>query len=177
MPVAASLPAYGHVTQEAVQCIAQASSRYEVPELLLHAIIKKENGRMSKCSKNTNGTYDCGYAQINSGWVKEFSKYGITQSHITNDTCTNVSASAYVLKDYFQQKKGKWFDAIVAYNIGPNKWTKDRYAIGYRYATDVVQYWWEFQKYVDAVQTYGGSTSAASATQGVGPKVFRSDIE
>lgn len=145
-----SLPPYAHVTQEAVQCAARASLRYQVPELLLHAVVVKENGRMGKCSRNKNGTYDCGLAQINTAWVQHFARYGIKLEHLLNDTCTNLHASAYILRDNVNKKRGDWFSAIVAYNIGPNNWTPERYRVGYRYATDVVRFWWGFQNYVDA---------------------------
>lgn len=149
IPVPA-LPPYAHVTQEAVQCIAQASVRYDVPELLLHAIVFKEDGRMGQCSKNKNGTYDCGLAQINTSWVPYFAKFGVRVQDIWGDTCTNMQAAAYILRSNYNKKNANWFDAIVAYNIGPGNWTKPRYQVGYAYAADVVRYWWGFQNYVDA---------------------------
>jgi soluble lytic murein transglycosylase-like protein len=146
VPVPA-LPPYGPIDAVAAQCIVQASSRYEVPELLLHAIIRKEGGRMGKYSQNKNGTYDFGLAQINTSWLKKFATYGITPSHLLNDTCVNVSASAYVLK-YNWLRQHDWFKAIVAYNIGNNNWTPVRYALGYKYAADVLSYWRSFHTYV-----------------------------
>jgi soluble lytic murein transglycosylase-like protein len=159
MDAVASLPPYAHVNQEAVQCAAQASLRYQVPELLLHAVIVKENGRMGKCVRNKNGSQDCGLAQINTSWIDHFAKYGVKFEHVLYDTCTNLNASAYILRDNYNKKKD-WFSAVVAYNIGPNKWTPVRYQIGYRYATDVVRYWWGFQNWVDAKN---GVSRAATA--------------
>ena len=145
-----SLPPYAHLDQEAVQCIAQASSRYGVPELLMHAVLVKENGRSGRCSKNSNGTYDCGLAQINTAWAAHFGRYGIEYAHIAHNPCLNIQASAYILRHNFNLKQSQWFNAIVAYNIGPNKWTQGRYAVGYRYAADVVARWWGFQRWVEA---------------------------
>lgn len=145
-----SLPPYAHVTQEAVQCIADASVRYQVPELLLHAVLRKENGRMGQAVKNANGSYDMGLAQINTTWISHFAKYGVRIEHLLYDTCTNLQASAYILKDNAIKFNGDWFKAIVAYNIGPNNWSPQRYGIGYRYASDVVKNWWGFQNWVDA---------------------------
>jgi soluble lytic murein transglycosylase-like protein len=145
-----SLPPYAHVTAEAVQCIADASVRYQAPELLLHAILRKEGGRMGQAVKNKNGSYDLGLAQINTAWVAHFARYGVRIEHLLYDTCTNLHASAYVLRDNANKFQGDWFKAIVAYNIGPNNWTGERYSVGYRYATDVVKYWWGFQNWVDA---------------------------
>jgi len=166
MDAVASLPPYAHVTQEAVQCAAQASLRYQVPELLLHAIVVKENGRMGQCVRNKNGSYDCGLAQINTAWTDHFAKYGVKFDHVRYDTCTNLNASAYILRDNFNRKKD-WFAATVAYNIGPNKWTPNRYKIGHKYATDVVKYWWGFQNWVDAKN---GVVRAQPATYAPAPQ-------
>lgn len=142
-----ALPPYGHLTAQAVQCVADASERYQVPELLLHAILRKENGRNGHYSLNHNGTYDLGLAQINTTWLKEFGRYGIRPEHIMNNECVNVSLSAYILRYNWGRQQRDWFKAVVAYNIGNSKWTPNRYAIGYRYAKDVVNYWWGFYRY------------------------------
>lgn len=148
----ATLPPYGHISAEAVQCVASAARRYEVPELLLHAILLKENGRMGQWSANRNGTYDLGLAQINTAWLPHFARYGVRLEHLAYDTCTNLQASAYILKDNWLRLGGDWFKAIVAYNIGPNNWTDTRYRIGHRYASDVVSNWWRFQHWAYAQQ-------------------------
>lgn len=157
IPVPA-LPPYGSIDAVAAQCIVQASSRYEVPELLLHAVIRKEGGKMGKYSKNKNGSYDFGLAQINTSWLPRFAASGITPSQLLNDTCVNVSASAYVLK-YNWLRQHDWFKAIVAYNIGNNNWTPVRYAIGYRYAADVIFYWHGFHDYVVQKMRYDGTVA------------------
>lgn len=144
MDAVAALPPYAHLDQEAVQCVAQASSRYQVPELLLHSILMKENGRTGKCSKNKNGTYDCGLAQINTTWLPHFAKYGVTQEMLYGNACTNIQAAAYILRWNFLRKQEQWFPTIMAYNIGPYNWTPARTAIGQRYANDVVARWWGF---------------------------------
>jgi soluble lytic murein transglycosylase-like protein len=150
MPAAIpALPPYAHLDQAAVQCVAEASARYEVPELLMHAILMKENGRNGKYSVNKNGTYDLGLAQINTSWLTYFAKYGIRPEYIMDDPCVNISISAYILKYNWLRQNHDWFRAIVAYNIGNGNWTPSRYAIGYKYASDVARYWWGFYRYVE----------------------------
>lgn len=168
-PVTPSLPAYAHVTTEAVQCIADASVRYEVPELLLHAVLRKENGRTGKATRNRDGSYDMGMAQINTTWVKHFSRYGIRIEHLLYDTCTNLQASAYILKDNANKFHGDWFKAIIAYNIGPYNWTPERYAIGHSYASEVVKNWWGFQNWVDASRSVVRTTIPAYAETAPAP--------
>lgn len=142
---APAIPPYAHVTSEWVQCAKAASVRYAVPETLLHAILAKEGGRIGTVSRNANGTVDLGPAQINSAWLSAFARYGVSAAHLSSDVCTNLAASAYILKKNWYAKDQNWFYAIVSYNIGPNRWVPDRYAIGYRYAKDVVAYWWHFE--------------------------------
>lgn len=151
MSVTAALPPYGLLDQAAVICMAEAARRYEVPELLLHAIVSKERGQMGQCVKNRNGTLDCGLAQINSSWVPYFAKYGVKAEHLVNNACTNLSAAAYVLKKNYLIKERDWFKAIVSYNLGPRNWTPERYRIGHKYAVDVVQRWHQFHNYVVAM--------------------------
>ncbi|VTU41474.1 MULTISPECIES: lytic transglycosylase domain-containing protein [unclassified Variovorax] len=161
-----SLPPYAHVTREAVQCAAQASLRYDVPELLLHAILRKENGRVGASSKNRDGSFDLGPAQVNTKWVEYFAKFGLRKEHLRDDFCTNINASAYIIRDNFNKKRD-WFNAIVAYNIGPNNWTPNRYRIGHKYASDVIGFWWGFQNYVDAqrgIRRTADGTPTAAAT-------------
>jgi len=148
MLVAATLPPYGHLNQEAVTCVAQASVRYEVPELLLHSIILKEGGQTGRYSTNKDGSYDLGLAQINTSWLGYFAKYGVKPEDIMNQACTNVAVSAYILKYNWLHQGQDWFKAIVAYHIGNNQWTATRYKRGYGYASDVVKNWWGFYRYV-----------------------------
>lgn len=163
MVVTPALPPYAHLNEEAVQCIAQASVRYDVPELLIHAILMKENGRTGQCTRNRDSSHDCGLAQINTRWVDYFSKFGIKQEALFGNACTNIAASAYILKKNFYLKKSDWFNAIMAYNIGPNAKEPSRIAIGYRYAKDVVGYWWWFENYRNSARSdrggQGGSVS------------------
>lgn len=164
MAVTPALPPYAHLNQEAVQCIAQASERYEVPELLIHSILMKENGRTGQCSRNNDASLDCGLAQINTKWVPYFLKYGIRQEHLLGDACTNIAASAYILKKNYLLKSNDWFSAIVAYNIGPNARDPNRISIGHKYAKDVVGYWWWFEGYRNGSLSKGRAIKSASNT-------------
>lgn len=148
MAATPSLPPYAHFDAEAVQCIAQASERYGVPELLLHSILLKENGRNGQCSKNKNGSFDCGLAQINTQWADTFAKQGVGYAAIAQSSCLNIQASAYILKSAYLHKAQDWFKATVAYNIGENNWSPVRYAIGYNYAVDVVKRWQQLHDFV-----------------------------
>lgn len=128
------------------QCIRAAASQYQVPELLLYSILRKENGRVGHVSRNRNGTYDYGPAQINSSHLPVLGKYGITASHLVWSPCINVGVSAWVLRTNYERQGKDWARAIVAYNIGNSRWTPQRYRIGYAYARDVIRIWHEYDR-------------------------------
>lgn len=164
-----SVPPYAALSQEAVQCIAQASSHYQVPELLIHAVIRREGGRNGSVSRNKNGTDDLGLSQINTLWLPELARFQITASHLVRDACVNVTVSAYILKRYQVQKNGDWVKAIISYNIGPNNWTEPRYATGVAYARDVVKYWGELQHWVDTYNPAAPSANPGEKLKALAP--------
>ena len=152
---------YGHLDREAVQCVANAAHYYEVPELLLHAILQKENGRVGQEVRNRNGSYDLGLAQINTVWLEHFAKYGVTREQLRDDRCTNLYAMGYVLRTNVNRYGGDdWFRAVIAYNIGPNGWKQNpgRYRIGYQYAVDVISKWHDMHGRV-----FGKASTATTA--------------
>jgi soluble lytic murein transglycosylase-like protein len=142
----ASLPSQAGLAPAVAQCIASAAVRYQVPELLLHAIVAKEAGRTGHCNRNRNGSLDCGLAQINTVWFSHFARYGIRPEHIVHDACLNVHLGAYVLRTYYNQSRD-WVAATASYNIGPSRRSAVRNDIGRRYAEAVVRHWWTLYRW------------------------------
>jgi soluble lytic murein transglycosylase-like protein len=141
---------YGHIDRETVQCVAKAAQYYEVPELLLHAILQKERGRVGQAVRNRNGTYDLGPAQINTTWLRVFARFGVTLDQVRDDRCTNLYAAGYVLRVNVNHFGGNdWYRATMAYNVGPNEWCNPiLYRIAYYYALDVVKRWTVLHRHV-----------------------------
>lgn len=166
---------YGKLDATAIQCIHASAQKHQVPESLLHAFIKKEDGTMGQCVRNTNGTYDCGLAQINTVWAKEFAQYNVSYQHVASDACLNVDAQGYIVRKMYNLKQD-WFKTIVSYNIGPNNWTPNRYAIGHKYATDVVKYWWHFEKYRNTGIPPGPVLSAAATRTNTAPSAIQTNF-
>jgi len=141
------------VTADQAQCIAQQAHRFEVPELLLHAIRRKEGGKLGdNIPRRFGNSRDMGPSQINSIWLSHFRKYGVGANHLIGDFCVNIQASAYVLKTYYYKHKGSWPEAIISYNIGPYKQTPERRRIGVRYMRDVMADWNQLYRYATANQ-------------------------
>lgn len=130
---------------EAIVCLEQAATRYQVPERLLWGIISKEGGKPGTQSKNSNGTLDYGPAQVNSAWLPQLKSFGITADQLTWDYCLNVNIAAWILAKQ-ATLKGDWFKATMSYHLGPNNWTPSRTARGYAYAKDVWSRWSTYEK-------------------------------
>jgi soluble lytic murein transglycosylase-like protein len=141
---APALPPYGFLDASAMRCIAEASEKWEVPELLIHAVASKEGGKPGTASRNNNGTYDLGPAQINTSvWETFFRPHGIEWTRLRDDVCFNFQAATWLLKRNYEIKGRDWQRAVVAYHIGPNNWDGRPNAIlrGTAYASHVFSIW------------------------------------
>ena len=65
--------------QTEVICSIDASLKYDVPASILIAVAKVENGKVNSVNYNKNGSYDIGKMQINSTYLLDLKKYGITE--------------------------------------------------------------------------------------------------
>lgn len=124
-------------------CLERAARYYRLPVLLLDAIVWQEGGTDGVGERDPDGSYDLGLAQINTRWLPVFARYGITERTLLDNPCENLYAAAYVLDTYVQHFGGQnWFQATMAYNVGPNGWSNPvRYRIGYLYARRVMWRW------------------------------------
>jgi soluble lytic murein transglycosylase-like protein len=152
---------HGYLNQEVVQCVANAAQYYQVPELLLHALLQKERGRVGQAVRDANGSYDLGLAQINTVWASEFARFGITPEQIRDDPCTNLYAAGYVLRLNVNHYGGNdWYRATMAYHAGSSGWRNPtRYRIAYSYASDVIKRWWVLQHRVFGDNPAGSALS------------------
>ena len=83
-----------------VECVNAASVDYNVPQLVLLAVLKQESNARPVVSRNRNGSYDYGPAQFNTdSWVPYFAKrYGIKPESLVNNMCQAIRAMAYVIR-------------------------------------------------------------------------------
>jgi hypothetical protein len=103
-------------------CVVAAAALFGVPEPTLWTIIRTEGGQVGACVPQTNGTHDCGPAQINSEtWAPELSRVvgrSVAQTRIAlrDDGCFNIWAASYVLKAKLQESQGDTWEAAGRYN-------------------------------------------------------------
>ena len=83
-----------------VGCVRTAGEDYNVPQLVLLAILKQESNARPAVARNRNGSYDIGPAQLNTGsWVPYFGKkYGIKPEALTYNMCQAIRAMAYAIR-------------------------------------------------------------------------------
>ncbi len=83
-----------------VDCVNSASADYNVPQLVLLAVLKQESNARPAVSRNRNGSYDLGPAQFNTdSWVPYFAKrYGIKPESLINNMCQAIRAMAYAIR-------------------------------------------------------------------------------
>lgn len=117
LQIVAAVLAFGIVGQVRAACYEEAAQRYGVPETLLRAIAQTESGENDRAlNRNKNGTLDIGRMQINSGWLRQLSRYGITERRLV-EPCTNVMVGAWILSMNALQHGMGW-EAVGAYNVG-----------------------------------------------------------
>jgi soluble lytic murein transglycosylase-like protein len=78
-------------------CINHAAIVYHIPAKLIISVLHAERGKVGQIAKNKNGTYDIGPMQINSSWIPELERYGISEKEILYDACTNIKVGAWIL--------------------------------------------------------------------------------
>lgn len=94
-------------------CFEEAGRGYSISPALLYAIAKVEsNLNPGAVNRNTNGSYDYGLMQINSGW---YATLGRDRWDRLSDACYNVHVGAWILRQCIDRYGYTW-DAVGCYN-------------------------------------------------------------
>lgn len=119
-----------------IPCWDAAGAYHGIDPWLLYAIAKVESSHNPKAvnGSNSNGTRDMGLMQINSVWLPELRKYGITEAQLFNG-CASTYIGAWIMAKNIR-KHGYTWQAIAVYNVGSLN-TPGRLKTGRRYAEKV----------------------------------------
>lgn len=124
-----SLPAFAQNKSVPNECWISAAQRHQVDVYLLYAIAWVESKHDPLAiGKNKNGSFDLGLMQINTIWLPELAKYGISKTHLL-DGCASIFVGAWIMSKNFKRYGYTW-KAIGAYNSATP-------SIGYKYAQKV----------------------------------------
>lgn len=78
-----------------VECAISAAIKYEIPANIMLAVAEKEGGKTGQWVRNSNGTYDVGYMQFNTAYLKSLKKYGIEAKHVAAGGCYSYDLAAW----------------------------------------------------------------------------------
>jgi hypothetical protein len=87
-------------------CSVIAAVKYDVPANIVLAVAELENGRPGQFVRNTNGTYDVGPMQFNTGYLADLAKYGITPEDVTDSGCYSYELAAWRLRGHLRNDNG-----------------------------------------------------------------------
>lgn len=114
-------------------CLSHAAIRWDVPEIILKAIILQESGgRVDAHNINKNGSHDYGLMQINSINVKPLQSMGLIKDpDMLMQPCINIHAGAYLLSLKFKKYGYSW-RAVGSYHSETAQYRNE-------YANDIMQ--------------------------------------
>ncbi|HDL7825961.1 TPA: lytic transglycosylase domain-containing protein [Yersinia enterocolitica] len=109
-------------------CLSNAAIRWDVPEIILEAIILHESGGQPDArNSNKNGSHDYGLMQINTVNIDPLKSQGIIKNkQALMQPCTNIEAGAYLLSQKFKKHGYSW-RAVGAYHSETAQY-RDKYA-------------------------------------------------
>lgn len=101
-----------------IQCVTETANTYNLPQLLLAAVIWHEHGAVGLEKTNKNGTKDYGPMQINTKWIQDLHNRNIpiSLSDIRNNGCINIKVGAAKLRYHIDQNKGNVWEGIADYH-------------------------------------------------------------
>lgn len=121
-------------------CIAWVAYQFDLPEELLYSILYVERGDVSgKCSRNRNGTKDCGPAQINDVRLGELSRFALSKEDIQRKPCHNIWAMGYLIRREIEKVNGDIWKGVGNYHYNYKASKK----IHMRYVTKIQDAWME----------------------------------
>lgn len=119
---------------DAGACLDMAAQHYNIRKDVLSAVLAVEGGSTGMKKRNSNGSYDMGPMQINSIWLPELKRRGISEHAVTHDYCTNILVGAWILAGELQRNgaprvnTAEYWHAVGSYN-SRTPYFNSRYAV------------------------------------------------
>jgi len=109
------------------RCVVQTLKQYQLPPDLFIGYMGQEGGRIGMANRNRNGSYDFGVAQINSSWLKEIGRYGVTASDLQWDSCKSIWVSGWLMRRCLNKFAGDFWKGVGCYHVGENPTTPEHH--------------------------------------------------
>lgn len=102
---------------ERVVCSVSAAAKYDIPANVMLAVAFQEAGKPGQAVPNDNGTYDYGSMQINTAWLHELSKYGITAHDVSRAGCYSYDLAAWRIRHHIRHDRaGDMWQKVANYH-------------------------------------------------------------
>jgi hypothetical protein len=102
--------------QERVVCSISAAVKYEVPANIVLAVAEIEGGRPGQWKRNDNGTDDVGPMQLNTAYLRELTRYGITANDVARAGCYSFDLAAWRLRMHIKHDGGDLWTRAANYH-------------------------------------------------------------
>lgn len=102
---------------ERVVCSVAAAAKYDIPANVMLAVSFQEAGKPGQAVPNDNGTFDYGSMQINTVWLSELRKYGITKQDVSIAGCYPYDLAAWRIRRHIKHDKtGDMWQKVANYH-------------------------------------------------------------
>jgi hypothetical protein len=91
---------------ERVVCSVSAAVKYDIPADIVLAVAEKEKGKPGQRNLNSNGSYDIGSMQLNTNYLKDLARYGITPDDVAVSGCYPFELAAWRLRKHLLNDDG-----------------------------------------------------------------------
>lgn len=118
---ATSAVSAGAAAPAAYQCFMHETERQGIQPILLLAVLKTEGGKVGTLSKNSNGSIDLGIGQVNTIHLANIARItglgtGDVASKLAYDACSNLAASAWLLRSAINDAGGDVWKGVGYYH-------------------------------------------------------------
>ena len=112
------LPPQVPAEEARIWCSVEAAGRYALPPELVYAVSRTEGGRPGIAVENSNGTFDLGWMQFNTAFLRSLRSYGIKASDVQANTCYPFHLAAWRLRGHLEESplKGDAFTRAAWYH-------------------------------------------------------------
>lgn len=118
--------------QEMVTCSLGAALAYDVPANVLLAVAEKEAGKPGQWVRNDNGTFDVGSLQLNTAYLRDLSRFGITPEDAAAPGCYPFMLAAWRIRGHLRNDHGDVWTRASNYHSRTPRYNA-------RYRTDLIR--------------------------------------
>lgn len=113
---ATTAPAAGAQQSERITCSIAAAIKHSIPANVVLAVAEVEGGKPGQWVSNRNGTYDVGPMQLNTSYLRELARYGITAEDVAAAGCYAYDLATWRLARHLARDRGDLWQRAANYH-------------------------------------------------------------